>query len=155
LGMLSFLMKALPISTRPIRTGSRTPRCRAPGFAPALAAIALLLQIALPGSHGLEPQDPANGAGDFSAAFDEHALCRAQSSGDDTERPEDQAPTADHHGFAACCFWHSATALVSAPAATPEPVAYVESTIFGAPAPQFFSRRLTGTLGARAPPARA
>jgi hypothetical protein len=116
-----------------------------------LAAIALLLQIAIPTLH---PLGLANGAGDLSTAFDEHALCL---SGDRNSRdkPGDSAPKPVHHEFAACCFWHGSTALAPAPAALLEPVAFARSGIIFTASTKAPARRLTGANGARAPPIQA
>jgi hypothetical protein len=92
--------------------------------------------------------------GEFSAGLDEHALCLAPRAGD-SETPSDQAPKPLHHKLAACCFWHGNTALALAPAATLEPVAYARSGVIFTPFAQVPPRRLTGAIGARAPPVRA
>jgi hypothetical protein len=141
-------MDALPISTRPIASRSFARR-----FGQVFAAIALLLQIALPVFHALEAPDLTNSADEFSTELDEHSLCRARSEGK-TEKPGDQAPVGDHHGFAACCLWHGAAGPVAAPTATLGPIAYVRSAIYPKPLRLLAARLLTGALGARAPPTR-
>ena len=123
-------------------------------FGPVLAAIALLLQIALPALHPPVPLGSAGGLGKFSGAFDEHALCLAPDPGD-ARTPADQAPKPVHHEFAACCFWHGNAALAVAPAAPLESVAFASSSIVFTPFRQIVRPRLTGAVGARAPPARA
>ena len=119
-----------------------------------LSAIALLLQTVLPGLHTSVPTGLKSAAGEFSAGLDQHALCLAQRAGD-SETPSDQAPKPAHHELAACCFWHGNAALALAPAATLEPVAYARSGVIFAPWNQVSPRRLTGAIGARAPPLRA
>jgi hypothetical protein len=121
------------------------------GLARVLAAIALLLQIAVPSLH---PPGLANAIGDLSAAFDEHALCLSGDRGT-SDRPSDQTPKPAHHDFAACCFWHGHMALALAPGANLEPVAFAPSRSILTPAPQALARRLTGAIGARAPPTQA
>jgi hypothetical protein len=120
------------------------------------AAIALLLQIAGPSLHPPRLLGSANGAPDFSIAFDEHALCLARNSGDSgSETPADKAPKPRDHDFAACCVWHAAAGAVLAPAALVEPVAFAASRIaFTAPLADI-PTRLPGTVRARAPPLRA
>jgi hypothetical protein len=148
-------MHTLPISTPPIASGSIARRRWIHSrFGQVFAAIALLLQIALPGSHALERRDLANGASEFSTEFDEHALCRARNAGN-TEGPGDQAPVGDHHGFAACCLWHGAAGPAAGPTATLGPIAYVQLAIYVKPTRLLAARFLTGALGARAPPIRA
>jgi hypothetical protein len=119
-----------------------------------LSAIALLLQTALPGLHTPVSSGFKSAAAEFSAGFDPHALCLAQRGGD-SETPSDQAPNPVHHEFAACCFWHGNTGLALAPAATLEPVAYARSGVVFVPWKQVSQRRLTGAIGARAPPIQA
>src|SRR5947208_2295960 len=65
------MLVALPEKKRHRRADS--PFCR---FGRVLAAIALLLQIATPFLHPAGSLRLTDAAGDFSAAFDEHALCR-------------------------------------------------------------------------------
>jgi hypothetical protein len=143
------------MSALQMRSGCETRRRGAhAGFGQVVAAIALLLQIALPGPHTPLPLNFTNDSSDFSTAFDEHALCLARDDGS-TETPGKQAPNPDHHTLAACCLWHAVGALVPAPAATLGLVAYGQSAIFGTPPRQFAPRPLTGALGARAPPTRA
>jgi len=119
-----------------------------------LSALALLLQTALPGLHNSVSSGFKSAAGEFSTALDEHALCLAQGSGN-SETPSDQAPKPVHHEFAACCFWHGNAGLALTPAAALEPVAFARSAVVFAPWKQVSSRRLTGAIGARAPPAQA
>jgi hypothetical protein len=130
------------------RTGG--PPCR---LGQVLAALALLLQTALPGLHTWVSSGFKT-AGEFSAGLDQHALCLAQKTGDN-ETPSDQAPEPLHHEFAACCFWHGNAAVALAPAATLEPVAFVRSGLGPTPSEQVPARRLTGAIGARAPPIEA
>ena len=125
------------------------------GLGPVLAAMALLLQIiSVPTLHWPGLLRLANDSGDLSAALDEHALCL---SGDrnTSDNPTDQAPKPVHHNSALCCFWHGYTALAQAPAAALEPVAFARSGVIFAPWKQVSPRRLTGAMGARAPPIQA
>jgi hypothetical protein len=125
------------------------------GLGPVLAAMALLLQIiSVPTLHWPGPLGLANDSSDLSAALDEHALCL---SGDrnTSDNPTDQAPKPVHHEFAACCFWHGNAALALAPAAALEPVTFARSGVVFAPWKQVSQRRLTGAIGARAPPIQA
>ena len=120
-----------------------------------LALVALLVQLAGPGLHAPVLIGPANGIGDFSFAFDAHALCLASN---DTApapaAPADKAPEADHH-FAACCVWHAAAGAVLAPAALVEPVAFAASRVAFMAPPADIPTRLAGAVRARAPPAGA
>jgi hypothetical protein len=126
-----------------------TRRRAAGGFGRLLAAVALLLQIALPGFVAPTPLGFGSGAGDFS-----HALCLATHEGE-TEKPAKQAPDADHHEHSACCFWYGGTGLGLAPGATLEAMAFAQAAIVFMPLVQVFPRRPTGSAGARAPPVRA
>jgi len=119
-----------------------------------LAAIALLLQTVLPGLHTSVPSGLKSAAGEFSAGLDQHALCLAQRAGD-SETPSDQSPKPVHHDFAACCFWPGNAALALAPVAGLEPLAFARSGVVLASWKQVSPRRLTGAIGARAPPVRA
>ena len=124
------------------------------GLARVLAAIAVLLQIAIPGLYLPGQLGLANQAADLSASFDEHALCLSGDPGT-PENPSDQAPKPVHHEAAACCFWHGNTALVLAPGVNLELVGFARSrSIFGRHT-RVAARRATGAHGARAPPARA
>jgi hypothetical protein len=114
--------------------------------------MALLLQvISVPTLHWPGPLGLANDSSDLSAALDEHALCL---SGDrnTSDNPTDQAPKPVHHNSALCCFWHGYTALAQAPAAALEPVAFARSGVIFTLSAQAPARRLTGAIGARAPP---
>jgi hypothetical protein len=118
------------------------------------AAIALLLQIAVPILQPPGPRGLADNTGDLSAAFDEHALCLSGNRGT-SDRPSDQAPGPVHHEFSACCFWHGCTALAPASGANLEQVAFAPSRSNFTLATQVAARRLTGAIGARAPPTQA
>ena len=124
------------------------------GLGLVLAAIALLLQIAIPNSHPPGQLGLANEAGDLSAAFDEHALCLSgdRSTPDD---PSDHAPKPVRHESAACCFWHGNTGLALAPGANLELVAFSRSCSVFTPRTTDAVPPLTGATGARAPPIRA
>src|SRR5258705_8909318 len=93
-----------PVSTRYSPRAQRR-RARCPGgLGLILAAIALLLQVALPILHPPVLVGSAEQAGDLAAGFDEHALCLAQGRGDpDAGTPADQAPQPRDHELAACC----------------------------------------------------
>ena len=124
------------------------------GLGRSLAAIALLLQIAIPTLQPPGPHSLANDTGDLSAPFDEHALCLSGDRGT-SDGPSDQTPKPVHHEFAACCFWHGYTALALAPGANLELVAFTPSRSIFTPVTQALARRLTGAIGARAPPTQA
>jgi len=127
-------------------------RRRSPRFGVVLALVGLLVQIAGPGLHAPVLIGSANGIGDFSFAFDAHALCLASN---DTApapaAPAHKAPEADHH-FPACCVWHAAAGAVLAPAALIEPVAFAASRVAFTAPPADISTRLAGAVRARAPP---
>jgi hypothetical protein len=126
-------------------------RRQSPHLGVVLALVALLVQIAGPGLHARA----LIGIGNFSVAFDAHALCLASN---DTApvpaAPADKAPKADHH-FAACCVWHAAAGAVLAPAALVEPVAFAASRVAFTAPPADIPTRLAGAVRARAPPAGA
>ena len=131
-------------------------RARRPryGFGWVLAVIALLLQITTPSLHPPGQVRLANDAGDLSAAFDEHALCLSGDR-DTPDNPSDQAPKPVHHDSAACCFWHGNTGLALTPGANLELVAFARSRSVFTPHTPTPARRLTGAIGARAPPTQA
>src|SRR5882672_9451048 len=71
-----------PISSRhSLRAPRRRARCPG-GLGLVLAAIALLLQVAVPILHSPVLVGSAGPAGDLATGFDEHALCLAQGRGD-------------------------------------------------------------------------
>jgi hypothetical protein len=112
------------------------------GLGPVLAAMALLLQIiSVPTLHWPGPLGLANDSGDLSAALDEHALCL---SGDrnTSDNPTDQAPKPVNRN----------TALALVLGAPLELVAFARSRGIFTPSAQAPARRLTGAIGARAPP---
>jgi hypothetical protein len=119
-----------------------------------LAAIALLLQIAVPTLHPPGLPGLANDTGDLSATLDEHALCLSGDRGT-SDSPSDQTPKPVHHEFAACCFWHGCTALALAPGSNLQLVVFAPSRGIFTPATQALARRLSGAIGARAPPTQA
>jgi hypothetical protein len=125
------------------------------GLGQVLAALALILQIAVPSLHRPILLNFANSAGDLNGAYDEHALCLARGSGDPSpEAPADQAPKPTHHDLAACCFWHGATGFALTPTATIEPVTFAKSAVHFNP-PLGDARTLFPvTVRARAPPVR-
>lgn len=153
-GYLQFAAGSLKMFVGP---RGKKPRRRANrsrgGLGLVLAAIALLLQIAIPSSHPPGQLGLANEAGDLSAAFDEHALCLSgdRSTADD---PSDHAPKPLRHKSAACCFWHGNMGLALSPGANLELVAFSRTCSVFTPRTTDAVRRLTGTIGARAPPMR-
>ena len=140
----------------PAAPSSRARRRRqSPRLGVVLAVVALLVQIAGPGIHAPVLVGSANGIGNFSFAFDVHALCLASN---DTApvpaAPADKAPNADHN-FAACCVWHAATGAVLASAALVETVAFAAYRVAFTAPPADIPTRLAGAVRARAPPAGA
>jgi hypothetical protein len=125
------------------------------GLGQVLAAVALLLQIAVPILHHPILLSVANSAGGLYGAYDEHALCLARGRSDPSpEAPADQVPKSTHHDLAACCFWRGGTGFALTPTATIEPVTFARSQVR-------FNRPLDDvrplfpiTVRARAPPAR-
>jgi hypothetical protein len=124
------------------------------GLGQLLAAIALLLQIAIPGLHTPELLRLAAGVGDLAAAFDEHALCLARGS-NEIDEPDKKSPKPAHHPSGVCCFCHGGPGLTTAPAMRLEPLAFVATRIAFYPSRQFSPRRFTGAGNPRAPPVRA
>ena len=116
-----------------------------------LAMLALLLQIALPGS-----SSPSAVGFDNDAVGLVHALCLGSREGT-TEQPAKQAPSRDHysHSHAACCLSHGSIGLRIASAVTPEPVAFAPTSIVFQLPRQVTRSRFAGTVSARAPPERA
>ena len=129
---------------------------RSPGYllrlGQILAAVALLLQIAVPGLHRPILLNFANSAGDLNGANDEHALCRARGSDPTPEAPTDQVPKPTHHDLAACCFWHGSTGLALAPAATIEPVTFERLVVDFNPLLDDVRTLSPATVRARGPP---
>jgi hypothetical protein len=123
------------------------------GFGRLLAVIALLLQTAIPSLHPPGQLGLADDAADVAAPFDRHALCLSGDPGT-PENPGDQAPKPVHHEAAACCFWHGNTGLALAPGVNLELVAFARSRRVSTPHTPAPARRLTGAIGARAPPVR-
>ena len=140
-------------STRP-PGNTRRPDSSTSTIGQVLAAIALLVQIALPGLHTPVASGFKTALGELSVGLDEHSLCLAPRRGD-IERPSDQAPRRTHHELAICCFWHSNTALALAPSANLEPVAFARPAVKFAAFAQVPWRRVSGAIGARAPPIQA
>jgi hypothetical protein len=105
--------------------------------------------------HPPVPLSLINDAGELSATFDEHALCLSGDRGTPPDSPSDQAPKPVHHEFAACCFWHGCTALAPVPGANLVLVAFALPRSILTPPTRAIARRLTGAIGARAPPASA
>jgi hypothetical protein len=117
------------VSYRRRNRSSLSQRADLGGLGQILAAVALLLQIAVPGLHRPILLIFQNSASDLSGAYDEHALCLAQRSGDHPtpEAPADQVPRPTHHNLAACCFWHGTTGFALAPTATTKPITFQSS----------------------------
>jgi hypothetical protein len=118
-----------------------------------LAAIALLLQLALPGLHTPTPLGSNQESGTYSGVLDEHALCLAGNGGN-TEIPSDRAPNPENHAFPDCCLWHAAAPGLIA-TATSAPVEFEQSEIVFAASARVVTGRLVRAFGARAPPVRA
>jgi hypothetical protein len=116
--------------------------------------MALLLQIAAPTLYPASRLRLVNDAGDLSAVFGEHALCLSEDR-DASGSPSYPAPKPAHHEVAACCFWHGNSTLALVPDAKLELVSFVQSLLSFTPSEQAWLRRLTGTIGARAPPLQA
>ena len=142
-------------SRRSLRATRRRAHCPG-GLGLVLAAIALLLQVAVPILHSPVLVGSAEPAGDLATGFDEHALCLAQGRGDpDAGTPADQAPHPGDHDLAACCFWHGSTTFALVPPTIVEQVAFARSGV-AFPSPTEVARpRPAGTTRARAPPVRA
>jgi hypothetical protein len=120
-----------------------------------LAAVALLLQIAVPGLHRPILLIFANSAGDLNGAYDEHTLCLVRGSGDpNPQAPADQIPKPTHHDLAACCFWHGGTAFALTPTATTEPIKLARSDVHFDRPPDDVRTLFLVTVRARGPPPR-
>jgi hypothetical protein len=125
------------------------------GLGQVLAAVALLLQIAVPSLHRPILLSFANSAGDIYGAYDEHALCLARGSSDPSpEAPADQVPKPTHLDLAACCFWHGGTGFSLTPTATIEPVTFARSEVHFNPPLDDVRTLFPVTVRARAPPVR-
>jgi DUF2946 family protein len=125
------------------------------GLGQILAAVALLLQIAVPGLHRPILLIFQNSAGDLNGAYDEHALCLAQRSEDPTpEAPTDQVPGPTHDDLAACCFWHGATGFALAPSATTTPITFQRSVADFNLLLDDYRTLFPATVRARGPPVR-
>jgi hypothetical protein len=142
-------------SRRSLCAPRRRARCPS-GLGLVLAAIALLLQVAVPILHSPVLVGSAGPAGDLATGFDEHALCLAQGRGDPgSGTPADQAPHPGDHDPAACCFWHGSTTLALVPPAIVERVAFARSGVAFTSPTEVARPRRAGTTRARAPPVRA
>jgi hypothetical protein len=97
----------------------------------------------------------AKNSGDISAALDEHALCLSGDRGTTSDSPSDQTPKPVDHEISACCLWHGSAALALVPGANLERIAFAPSHSIFTPAEQALARRLSGAIGARAPPTQA
>ena len=141
----------MPIGTRGKNERKPAGRPRS-GPGSVLAAIAVLLQIiAVPILHRPGVLRPDIDSSDLSAAFDEHVLCLSEGRGA-SDAPSDQTPKPVHHNSVLCCFWHGNTALAPAPCIKLELVEFALPRSIFAPETRAPARRLTGAIGARAPP---
>jgi hypothetical protein len=114
-----------------------------------------LLQIAVPSLHRPILISSQNSAGDLNSAYDEHALCLAQGSGEPTpEAPADQVPKPTHDDLAACCFWHGSTGFALLPTATIEPITFQRSAVDFNPLLHDVRTLFRAEVRARGPPAR-
>ena len=137
------------------RARRRSARCPG-GLGLVLAAIALLLQVAVPILHSSLLVGSAKTAGDLAAGFDEHALCLAQGRGDPgSGTPADQVPQPTDHDLAACCFWHGNTGVALVPLSIIERIVFARSGVACTPPAEVARPRFAGTIRARAPPVRA
>jgi hypothetical protein len=145
-----------PVSSRhSLRARRRSARCPG-GLGLILAAIALLLQVAVPILHSPVLVGSAEPSGDLAAGFDAHALCLAQGRGDPgSGTPADQAPHPRDQDLAACCFWHGSTTLALVPPTIIERVAFARSGVAFTSPTEVPRPRSAGTTRARAPPVRA
>src|SRR5216683_6500352 len=145
-----------PVSSRhSLRARRRRARCPG-GLGLVLAAIALLLQVAVPILHSPVLVGSAEKAGDLAAGFDEHALCLAQGRGDPgSGTPADQAPQPRDHDLAACCSWHGSTTFALVPSTIIERVAFARSGVAFTSPTEVARPRPAGIIRARAPPVRA
>jgi hypothetical protein len=125
------------------------------GLGQVLAAVALLLQIAVPSLHRPILLIFQNDAGALNVAYDEHALCLARGSGDPIPgAPTNQVPNPTHHELAACCFWHGSAGFALATAATIEPVTFERSGVDFNSLLDDVRTLLPATVRARGPPVR-
>jgi hypothetical protein len=123
---------------------------RRPGLV--LAAISVLLQIVATSIlHPPGALDLADLAREFTVALDEHALCLSGDRGS-AENPSDQTPKPAQHESGSCCFWHGNAAIALTPGAKVEPVAFARWRSKLTASRLVHARRLTGAIGARAPP---
>ena len=128
-------------SVRRIRTG--------------LAVLALCLQLLLPSAHlAMLPGSSTNGHGDF-LALAEHAICRSTDSDDATsETPADKAPSHGKHACGMLCWCPCGVSFVLPVPASVLRVAFHRlDADFKGPAFVVIPARLSGAVGARAPPA--
>jgi hypothetical protein len=125
------------------------------GLGQILAAVALLLQIAVPSLHRPILLIFQNSAGALNGAYDEHALCLARGSGDPTpETPANQIPKPTHHDLATCCFWHGSAGFALAHTAAIEPVTFERSVVDFSPLLDDVRPLFPVTVRARGPPVR-
>src|SRR6516164_2461880 len=119
------------------------------------AAIALLLQIAVPSPHRPSQIESPNSAHAAFDSFDEHALCLTpHKTAPGPSAPADKAPKL-HHDFTACCVCHGASGAVHAPAALVEPAVFAAFRVAFTAPPAVIPTGLSGTVRARSPPAGA
>ena len=113
-----------------------------------------MLQVAAPTLYLASPVPLADDAGGLAAAFGEHALCLAGDR-DTSGNPSYPASKPVHHNLALCCFWHGNAIPALVPDAKLELVSFARSLLGFTPSEQAWLRRLTGSIGARAPPIQA
>jgi hypothetical protein len=125
------------------------------GLGKVLAAVALLLQIAVPSLHRPILISFQNSAGALNGAYDEHALCLALDRSLPTpEAPTDPAPKPTPHDLAPCCFWHGSAGFALAPAEAIEPVTFERLVVNFSPLLDDVRTLLPATVRARGPPVR-
>jgi hypothetical protein len=125
------------------------------GFGQVLAAVALLLQIALPSLHRPLLLILENNAGDLNASYDEHTLCLAPNSSETTPQPPvDRFPKSTHHDFLGCCPWNGSTGFALPRAPTIEPVTFGRSVVSFNPLLDDTRTLFPAAVRARGPPVR-
>jgi hypothetical protein len=130
----------------------RSAGCRG-GLGHVLAAVALLLQIALPSLHRPILLILENSVGGLSASYDEHALCLAPNSSETTPQPPvDRFPKSTDHDLVGCCAWHSSTGFALPRAPTIELVTFARSVVSFNPLLDDVQTLFPAVVRARGPP---
>jgi hypothetical protein len=125
------------------------------GLGQVLAAVALLLQIAVPSLHRPILISSQNSAAALNGVYDEHALCLARDRSLPTpEAPAGPVPKPTYHDLAACCFWHGSGGFALAPAEAIVPVTFERSVVNFSPLLDDVRTLLPATVRARGPPVR-